>query len=164
MTNTDRPFMGPKPKDTEPVWVTPFRAEDDTIRDANDNHVGSVSGDASSPEEDESLAELIVALVNEYVSTRESSAPKVDTNAPFVGRVIVRVGEAIQIEPEHVSFAYEVTPGRFWFAANRDAALAETYWDDTRGWPIEQYEAAYFLDVATGGFVPASSPSEGHGD
>lgn len=158
MTNTERPFMGPKPETEEPVWVTPFRAEDGQIRDANDDHVGGISGNKSSEEDDADLADLIAVLVNEYVSTRESSEPEVDTNAPFVGRTIFRAIETIDAAAVKGgwAFAYEVTPGRFWFAANRAEAIEQTSEDLYPGWPVESNEVGEYLDIETGEFVPVS--------
>jgi hypothetical protein len=155
MTNIERPFIGPKPEVEEPVWTTPFRTDDNGLWDANDNYVGTVSGDASSPEDDESLAELIVTLINRYVTAFEDD-PMPEPKAEFVGRTIFREGETIDIDSVRggCAFGYEVAPGRFWFAANRAAALAETEADPKPGWLI--YEAGRYLDVVTGDYVPIS--------
>lgn len=161
MTNDEQAFIGPKPEVAEPVWVTPFRAEADTIRDANDNYVGGVSGDASDSEDDESLAELIATLVNRYVTEVEDAStpePKVE----FAGRIIVRLNDTIDTYAvtDGYAFAYEVTPGQFWFAASRAQALADVRdsLSEYKGWKLPRVTdevdfASRYVDVVTGELV-----------
>lgn len=157
MTNTEKPFLGPKPEVAEPVWVTPFRAVDGLIRDANDNHVGGISGDTSRDEDDYRLVELIVTLVNQHVEADPVVGP-IDPKVPFVGRTIFHANETIDAAAVKGgwAFAYEVAPGRFWFTTSRAAALEETAADPEPGWSIDEYGAGQYLDIETGEFVPVS--------
>lgn len=158
MNNDEQAFIGPRPETATPVWVTPFRAEGSQIRDANNNHVGGISGDKTSPEEDESLTELIVTLINRYATPFEED-PTPEPKTEFVGRVLVRVGEMIDTDAieNGYAFAYEMAPGQFWFSESREQALIETRdaGPNGKGWylPRRRDTTSFtnqYVDVATG--------------
>jgi hypothetical protein len=154
-----RAFIGPVPKTQGPIWVTPFKAEVDTIRDGNGDYVGSVTGDQSSPSEDEQLAELIATLLNRYA---DDEAVDLTPEPEFAGRVIVRLNDTIDTHAvtDGYAFAYEVAPGQFWFAASRAQAITDVRdsLSEYKGWKLPRVTdevdfASRYVDVVTGELV-----------
>lgn len=142
MTKTE--LVGPAPEPVQgPKYVVPFRRAGDYIKDANGKTFIS-SDRGSTLSEDEEIAEIVKDALNAKFSVTEPGSDVQDVPVEFVPRTLVHRNTSGEIDfpngPD-LLFAYEVAPGRFWWARSLEAAQRENEGDFDPGWSADEYES-----------------------
>lgn len=153
-------LFGPKPEPIVttvippgPRYTAPFYAAGSKVQDSTGTTIVSVdlyhedyqSGD------DDRVAHLIATALNAKYGA-EAPAQK------YPGINGMRVGHRVGEDPaERGRLAYEVAPGRFWWAVSAQDAENENRHklDTEKGWAIGLYRTNRLIDANTGGHISA---------
>lgn len=146
---TAQQFIGARPANQGPKYQTPFQVADlsgPVVVDGQGHTVATVDLDHDYVDgDDDSMARAIAEALNEKFGP-ETIVQEAERINPFVfvPRVLVKIEDQdLANDTGNLYFAYEVEPGRFWWATSLADAQEEVKHDRIKGWLVASGENLY---------------------